>query len=141
MTVTIHNVDAQVFRTFLPTVFNQFIPSEPNDECGPNALKIVPNNGYWFLPDDSVDWYWFDLPAAVDEMTVELTNFTPGPGYLALDRGTQCATKVEVASVYTSATTKTLNVGPQPAGRYWISVTNDGNFSETVNYRLIVRTE
>jgi hypothetical protein len=140
MTVTIRNDDLPVFSIFLPVVYSDFVPGEPNDVCS-SAFRVFPNVGYWLLPDDLVDWYWFDLPFTAD-LSIEITNFVPKRGWLVVYKGEQCVSLGDpLEAEFESSTTKSFELGQQTAGRYFITVTNDGPLSDTENYRLFVRAE
>jgi hypothetical protein len=121
----------------LPVVFNDYRLGEENDACA-TAFEVGVNADSPFLPDDASDWYHFTL-GAPGTLAVELTNFVPIAGQVAVYRGTTCGSRVFLGNNGNFALNKTVNLGAQPAGHYYIFVSNDGPASDTTAYRLRVR--
>ena len=90
------------------------------------------------MPNDPFAGYWFDTfgPAHI---VVELTNFVPEEGWVLVyySADTTCNFVFRYGTFETS-TTKILDLGQQPAGRYFVVVTIDGPLSSSEYYRLIV---
>jgi hypothetical protein len=120
-----------IFRTYVPFI-QQGIPGEPNNTCQ-QAYQIAINSHYWFTPNDVFDWYQFDLTFA-GNVTVELTNFTPIYGQVAASKGISCADRQQLGNVGTPGTIKTLQLGQQSPGHYYLFVGSDGILSETAPY-------
>jgi hypothetical protein len=144
MTVNIINVGNQVYRTFLPTVFKNFAPGEDNDNC-PSAYPILPNVGYWFVPDDALDWYRFDTSTEAN-IVITMDNYVPPWGSLGVYYGDTCNGAMYLGQVYhvrDGVTTYILDLGERPAGRYHVFVvTFEGApLYFTENYRLTVHVE
>lgn len=109
---------------------------EPNDTCG-QAYHIAPGMTHTFLAEDREDWYVFDLGSAGD-VTVELGNFVPRQGQIAAFRGDSCGATTFLQNNGDNTPDKTLYLGPQPAGRYFLFVGNDGALNSTDRYTLTV---
>lgn len=126
-----------ISHAYLPLLANNYIFGEPNDTCT-QAFSINQNQTYQFLPDDVYDFYRVTLSTSAN-LVVEVTDFQPVQGQLLVYRGT-CTNPVFLGSNGDFSTTKTVNLGTQPAGNYIIWVINDGAYSSTNPYNLIVRT-
>lgn len=111
---------------------------EPNDSCS-IAYPILTDTVYEFYPDDEHDWYTFRLEDEA-ELTIHLQNFMPRAGQIAAYNGDSCGSAGLLGNMGEDALEKTLNLGRQPAGVYYIYVSNDGLMSSTHPYRLIVET-
>lgn len=125
---------------FLPVVFNATTSDEPNNVCS-EAVPITTNRDYLFLPDDTNDWYYFDL-ASNSTLTVRLTNFLPGRGQIIIYRyhGSCAPSSLEfLANNGNDQETKIITLPQQPAGRYYLWVITDGPFSATQPYTLHVQ--
>jgi hypothetical protein len=110
---------------------------EPNDSCA-EAFQLFVNRSEAFLPDDAVDWFVFDLPAAA-EVTVELRDFSPGRGQLNVAAGQGCQQLQLIGTSGEPTADKTITLGRREAGRYYIRVIADGPLSQTAVYHLLVR--
>ncbi|HSM56266.1 MAG TPA: hypothetical protein VK879_08940 [Candidatus Sulfomarinibacteraceae bacterium] len=109
---------------------------EPNDTCA-QAYPIEPNHEWQFLPEDRSDWYRFRLEASA-RLRVTLSNFVPREGQIALYRGESCGTAVFLKNDGDSSLNRTLDLGDQPAGQYFIFVGNDGPLNEVDYYTLFI---
>ncbi len=116
-------VAKRIYFYFLPVFRVPRIFGEPNNQCVA-AASITVNHDHHFLPEDQHDWYQFDLPSS-GELIVKLSNFVPQKGQLTLYRGKDCFTSVFIGMDGDIATTKTVKLGNQPVGRYYIYVSND----------------
>jgi hypothetical protein len=114
--------------------YNQF--GEDNDTCA-GAFPITINSPGQFLAEDLHDWYRTTLFEG-GSLTITLTNFVPLAGQLAVYRGEICAAAVFLASNGSTAATKVLSLGPQPAGTYYVYVSNDGPPNSSDLYTLLV---
>lgn len=74
-------------------------------------------------------------------MTVTLADFSPLAGQIAAYRGASCSSSQLLGNNGDTASTKVLDLGGQPAGRYFLYVSNDGVMSATEPYTLIVTTQ
>jgi uncharacterized repeat protein (TIGR01451 family) len=127
----------KIFYTFLPRIKKaSLIPGEPNDSCE-QAHTIFHNINYEFLPDDPVDWYQFSLIES-GALIVEVTNFVPFFGQVAVFVGDSCAIRELIGSNGNPGPIKTVNAGVQPAGRYYIFISNDGPMNDQDPYMLRV---
>lgn len=136
VTVTILEVD--LFRMyFMPLTFMRHAPDEPNNTC-PTAYEILPSRAYKFLPDDRGDWYQFDLETS-GNVRVEVTNFLPLRGQLAVYKGDICDDADGFPNDGSTGLTKVVDIGFQTAGHFYIFVGVDGPLSDTTPYDLIVR--
>lgn len=109
---------------------------EPNDGCG-DAYFIAVNRTHQFLPDDLYDWFTFVM-ATDSVLSVAITEFTPLYGQVAAYRGESCGSATLLANYGDPGTTKTLALGQQPAGSYYLFVSNDGTLSTTQPYQLTI---
>lgn len=125
-------------RVFLPSVCSDCSaePGEPNNTCAA-AHAIQVNATYEFFANDRHDWYRFQISAA-PELAIRVDNFVPLDGQVAAYAGATCETATFLGSNGDSASQKTLTLGPQPAGTYYIYVSNDGVPNGADPYRLIV---
>lgn len=109
---------------------------EPNNACG-QAHYISPGVTLAYLAEDSQDWYTFELPSGGD-VAVELRDFVPLEGQIAAYRGESCSATTFIANNGDSTVDKMLNLGPQPAGRYYLFVGNDGPLNNNDYYSLTI---
>jgi hypothetical protein len=121
----------------LPVIFFKHSPGEPNDICL-DAFEISPNRVYSFYPDDSSDWFTFFL-ANPGTVTVRVDNFLPIAGQVAVYRGSDCGTAQFLGSNGDYNATKIVPLGPQPTGRFFIFVGNDGPLNHLDPYQLQVQ--
>ena len=131
----LHLLPAPTARMLLPLVSRR--GEEPNDVCA-EAYPLVLNRHDSFLPDDAMDWFYFDLTAAA-EVTVELRNFSPGRGQLNVAAGQGCQQLQLIGTSGVPAPDKTVSLGRREAGRYYIRIIADGPLSQTATYDLFVR--
>jgi PKD repeat protein len=126
------------FYLYLPVILNAPTRSsgEPNDLCA-TAFSINTDATYQFLAEDRVDWYQFDLTAD-SHLTVQLTEFVPLAGQIALYRGDNCTSRVYLGNDGRIGTSKQIDAGIQPAGHYYIFVGNDGVLNTVDQYKLHV---
>lgn len=113
-------------------------PGEPNNTC-PAAHAIQVNTRYDFFPDDVHDWYRFQLTSP-SEVEVRVEDFMPLEGQLAAYAGASCENALLLGNSGERASQKTLSLGRQPAGTYYVYVSNDGTFNNSEPYGLIVET-
>jgi len=126
---------APTARMLLPLVSRR--GEEPNDTCA-EAYPLLLNRHETFLPDDAMDWFTFDLAAAA-EVTVELRGFSPGRGQLNVAAGQGCQQLQLIGTSGAPTPDKTVSLGRQEAGRYYIRIIADGPLSQTTVYNLFVR--
>lgn len=126
------------YRAWLPLLLAIGAPGgeEPNNVCA-EAYPLSMNRPYQFLPADQHDWFTFVLPQAA-QVTLRVTNFAPLEGQVAAYRGESCGATVTLGNYGQPGTTKTLSLGMQPAGRYFVYVSNDGEPNSTERYGLVV---
>lgn len=108
---------------------------EPNNDCR-QAYALNTGVLYQFLAEDLHDWYDFTL-AEPGDLTIRLTDFVPLAGQIAVFRG-DCDAYVFLGNNGDSTAEKTLTLGPQPAGRYLVYISNDGAFNTADPYSLLV---
>lgn len=113
-------------------------PEEPNDSCA-NAYPLLPNKAHDFFADDDHDWYRFELSGPA-EVIVRLTDFAPQSGQLAAYHGANCESAVFLKNNGDTSPEKILLLEQQPAGVYFLYVSNDGDDNSTDPYRLFVET-
>jgi hypothetical protein len=121
----------------LRSAYNQF--GEDNDGCG-SAYPIPVNSAEQFLAEDKDDWYRA-IVSSGGSLTVSLTQFVPQAGQLAVFRGDTCSTAIFLGSNGSTGTTKVVDLGSQPAGTYFIYVSNDGQLNGTDFYTLLLEAE
>jgi hypothetical protein len=131
----LHLLPAPTARLLMPLVSRR--GEEPNDSCA-EAFQLFVNRSETFLPDDAVDWFFFDLAAAA-EVTVELRDFSPGRGQLNVATGQGCQQLQLIGTSGEPTADKTVSLGRREAGRYYIRVIADGTLSQTATYHLLVR--
>ena len=124
------------FRIFLALAMKGPGAEEPNNVCG-EASPIAVNQPYRFLADDEHDWFTFVL-AEAGEITVRLRDFAPERGQVAAYRGESCGSSITLGNYGLPGPTKTLALGTQPAGRYFVYVSNDGVMNGAEPYELVV---
>ena len=112
---------------------------EENDSCS-QAFSLRVNWQYTFLPEDRDDWYRFTV-ADSTTITIRLSNFLPQRGQIAAYYGESCGTASFLGNNGSRSTEKVLELGLQPAGTYFIYVSNDGQLSDEAPYFLIVETD
>ena len=111
-------------------------PGEPNDRCD-QAFGLVTGVPYFFLPEDAQDWYHFFLSEPTD-LRVLLTGFVPQDGQAALYYGPACGSLTFVRNNGDIGPDKSMNLGQQPAGHYFLFVSNDGQMNSDIPYRLLI---
>ncbi len=126
---------APTARLLMPMISRR--AEEPNDVCA-DAYAILTNRTETFLPDDQVDWFTFELPAAAN-VAVELRGFSPGRGQLNVAAGVACQQLQLIGTAGEPTPDKTVNLGLRAAGRYYVRVIADGPLSQTSTYTLTVR--
>lgn len=125
------------YKLYMPVIQNPAaIQDEPNNACG-DAFPIRTDQSYSFDAEDGSDWYVFEL-TAVHSIRVELTNFAPEEGQILLLKGS-CGNLSRVGNNGNFATTKTIDVGPQTPGTYFVWVLNDGPTNTNQPYNLNVK--
>ncbi len=123
---------------FLPLVLRPRIWGEPNNSCG-DAFPVALNQPAQFLAEDENDWYHFALSQPTP-IQVELLNFVPQAGQLTVWSGLPCTAATLIGHDGSTATNRTLDLGTQPAGDYFIWLINAGALNPTDLYSLQVRT-
>jgi hypothetical protein len=113
-------------------------PGEPNDACS-IAFGVQLDTLYEFYADDTHDWYWFRLDAPA-ELTIHVQNFVPLDGQLAAYYGSNCKDADLLKNYGDPTLEKMLALGQQPAGLYFIYVSNDGDLNSSDPYRLFIET-
>ena len=137
------NINARpTYRLFLPVILNQYVYSEPNDTpC--KAFPLALNGQQTFLADDANDWYRFDLSSS-GNVVVELTNFLPIDGQLLVYAHDGACTSLTnnhlIAQNGNFSSTKVINLGQRPPGRYYVWLINDGSINITDPYKLRIIT-
>lgn len=138
--VTVSFTESPARAIFMPSVTDDTV--EPNNSCT-RPYPLLLNRQYFFLPPglypSDQDYYSFEL-AQSTRVRVELTNFVPRKGQLVVRTGEGCLTIV--ARNPDEALNKTLDLGTQEAGRYYIQIINDNKDLTNIQqlYGLIVRT-
>lgn len=131
-------VEAANVQLYLPMVTWAYRRAEePNDDCV-QAMGLNLNVDEQFRADDKDDWFFFDLATAA-KVRVELRNFEPRAGQIIVAGGLGCGSLHLIGNNGSSATDKIVDIGLQPAGRYYIWVINDGTQSADSIYRLQVQ--
>jgi hypothetical protein len=128
---------------YFPLLAKATIPGgeEPNDRCA-DAYPIIINYTHQFLPDDLHDWFTFILPAA-GNLRIVVDDFIPREGQIAAYRGESCTPGelLLLGNYGFPGLTKTLELGLQPAGRYYLYVSNDGALNPSEPYQLSITVE
>ena len=111
---------------------------EPNDTCA-ESFTLAVNRSEQFLPDDVFDWFTFDLTTPAD-VVVELHDFSPRRGQVNVATGVACQQLRLIKSNGDPTEDKVVDLGRQPAGRYYIRIIADGPLSDSAAYTLLVRS-
>lgn len=146
-TITLPITDLPVQKILMPSIIDDVV--EPNDTCN-RAYPLQLNRKYFFLPPptyhpppNSPQDYFVFLLDAPTEVVVEMTNFVPRAGQLIVRKGEDCRPEsletVGISNV--AALNRTLDLGTQGPGQYFIQVVSDGPPELKELYGLIVRTE
>lgn len=135
-TIRINVSQPPEYFSYLPLSPNNYRPDEPNDSCE-QGYTILTDTNYKFLHEDSADWYTFILPTS-RRLTIEMTNFL-SQGQIIAYRGS-CSALQFLGNNGNFSSIKTLDLGVQPAGTYFVRVVADGPYSNSNLYNLIVRT-
>lgn len=127
-------------RAYLSTIASRWsaFASEPNNSCA-FAYAIELDTPYNFFPNDLHDWYRFELERPV-EVEVRVENFLPLEGQVAAYNGDNCESVRFLQNYGSPSLLKILSLGEQPAGTYFVYVSNDGVFNSTDTYRLLIDT-
>ena len=133
-TITINVTALPITYIYLPTVFNNYPPIEPNNHCG-QAYAIGSGTTYEFTSDDVEDWYAFTLTSA-GNLSVTLSNFEPTQGQLVIYGGVCGSSLVALQNNGNNQPTKTINLGVRPAGTYYIRVYSVPVTNTTYNLRV-----
>lgn len=133
--ITVNVTRPLFWEIYLPVLLNPRIYGEPNNSCA-EAYPLPLNQTLPFLAEDMDDWYLFDLPQA-GTVRIHWLNFVPQEGQILLYRG-QCDSRVFVANNGETAVNRVLDVGAQPADRYYIRIISDA-LNEQDEYTLRVQ--
>ncbi|MGH2536963.1 MAG: hypothetical protein ACRDHL_06195, partial [Candidatus Promineifilaceae bacterium] len=79
--------------------------------------------------------------SAPADLTVSVTEFAPLAGQVAVYGGASCGTAVFLGNNGSYGPNKVVPLGQQPAGAYFIFVSNDGEMNLTELYSLEVQAE
>lgn len=140
---TLSFAEAPIVRYYMPMISWAYRRSEePNDIC-PEAMGLRLNVDEALRADDVNDWFFFDL-IAPSEVVVELHDFAPREGQIVVaaerQQGLGCSGLQLIGNNGSSTLDRIVDLGPRPAGRYYIWVINDGVQDSNSVYRLFVRT-
>ncbi|MEW5986154.1 MAG: proprotein convertase P-domain-containing protein [Chloroflexota bacterium] len=119
---------------FIPLMARERRVDEPNDTCE-QAFPIAINRDLFFLPEDTADWYQFDLTSSGD-LVVELTDFVPEDGQIAVYKGVNCGARTFLGNNGTPGTSKSVVLPDQTAGHYYVFISNDGELNDSDFYQL-----
>lgn len=133
-TITINVSPLPITYIYLPTVLNNYPPVEPNNHCG-QAYAIGSGITYEFTADDQEDWYAFTLTSP-GNLSVTLSSFEPSQGQLVIYGGTCGGGLIALQNNGNNQPTKTINLGVQPAGTYYIRVYSVPVTNTTYNLRV-----
>lgn len=123
-------------RFSLPIIADQGRDEPNNVPC--QSFQLLTNKLYRFLAEDTDDWYSFDL-IGESRVTIELAQFASENGQIAVWRGGNCNVIGFVQNATVTTAAYTLELGAQPAGRYYVHVFNAGELEEEQPYKLTVR--
>lgn len=121
-------------RVMLPTLSKMAVAGEPNNGVC-DALSILVNRPYFYLPDDANDWYRFTLESPA-QFKVKLTNYM-ADGQIVLFSG-NCTSPTLLRNNGNFDPVKEIVMSTQAAGTYYIWVLTDANFNGTTPYTLSV---
>jgi sugar lactone lactonase YvrE len=126
---------------YLPLTLRSFSsvtsPYEPNDTPSQAHGPIGPSVIYQAYPDDTEDWYFFNLPGARD-VTVEVSDFTGGDGRLMVYAAEDTDITVPDGDDSSGGPTMTVTPSDLPSGKYYIRVYTGGSTNVTTLYNLTV---
>lgn len=131
--ITVNVSPLPITYLFLPTVLNDYPPVEPNNNCT-QSYGIGTGFDYEFTADDTEDWYAVTLSSA-GNLTIVLSSFEPAQGQLIVYGGS-CNGLTLLQNNGDATTTKTINLGTQPAGTYYIRVFSAPITNTTYNLRV-----
>lgn len=105
--------------------------SEPNDDWDQGNGPLLANRDYRGYPDDRADWYYFDVPTAMN-LVIALENITGNDPQLTLyyEDGNPSSRKE-----FRSAPPYIINYAAPP-GRYYVRVYVEGDFNTTTRYTV-----
>jgi hypothetical protein len=152
--VTVGVTDQPTQKLFMPSVTDDTV--EPNNSCT-RAYRLILNRQYYFRPPNKYDntapidqrdqdYYTFELTQS-QLVRIELTNFVPRAGQMIVRVHVEGGNPPCGSSLLAPGQSaivglnKTLDIGVQPAGRYYIQIINDGASNVRDLYGLIVRVE
>lgn len=123
-------------RLMLPAVAQNAVAGEPNNGIC-EAMALLTNQNYYFLPDDANDWYRFQLNQRA-RVTVELNNFV-ADGQLLVYASNNCVSPGKhVGHNGNLEPVKEIDLGIREAGTYFVWVVAAGGFSSATPYSLKV---
>jgi hypothetical protein len=131
--ITINVSPLPITYLYLPILLNKYPPIEPNNNCS-QSYGIGMGVDYEFTADDTEDWYAITLSNS-GNLTIVLSSFEPAQGQLIIYSGS-CSGLTFLQSNGTATTTKTINLGTQPAGTYYIRVFSAPITNTTYNLRV-----
>ncbi len=114
-------------------------PGEPNNSCA-ESYELQPDTPTYFFADDDHDWYRFELISPA-EVRIVVDDFAPLAGQVAAYRGQSCQVAQFLKNDGSTAVQKVLLLGPQPAGSFFVYISNDGEPDLTQPYRLLIETQ
>lgn len=124
-------------RLMLPAVSQNAVAGEPNNGIC-NAMALLTNQNYYFLPDDANDWYSFKLEQP-GRVTIKLNNFM-ADGQLLVYASNNCVSPGgHVGHNGNLEPAKEINLGLRQADTtYFIWVVAANGFNATTPYSLKV---
>ncbi len=126
-----------------PIVLLPMVTLVPQPTSCTAPLFIDIDTVYQFYPDTEHAIYWFALADTTD-VVVELMNFLPEEGQIAIykDTGKGCdpASLEDIGFDGSSDIDRTLAVGAQEAGNYYVYIFSGADLGREQAYSLLVRT-
>lgn len=150
--VTVNITDQPTRNNFMPNVSDHTLD---RTSCG-RPYPLTVNTQYYFRPPNRYDstlppeqreqdYFTFELTQS-RRVRVELTNFVPRKGQLIIrphvtgNVSSPCGS-IPLGRNPDEALNKVVDLGTQPAGRYYIQIINDGPSNVPDLYGLIVRID
>ncbi len=126
-------------QIMLPAVPHFAVAGEPNDSVC-TAMAIATDSNYYFTPDDANDWYRFTL-SEEGSVTVKISNYV-ATGQIVVYKGAcDAPTFIQNNGDNGVVLNRSVNLGNQMPGTYYVWVLADGQQSETKPYTLHVETD
>jgi hypothetical protein len=135
-TVQITVTEPPIYFAYIPLIFNDYHPEEPNNVCN-QSYALSTNLTYTFFPDDKEDWYKFTITSTKTNVEAILTNYGP-VGQIIAYKG-NCNNLQFMMNNGAQGSTKKLIMGTLTPGTYYIRVVTDPPYQPNQGYNLRIK--